>query len=65
MQKRADLRDDQRLPAIPPVAAPPDDIGFISVAADEARRQRAELYKRIIAAVGALLLVLLVWRLFI
>ena len=68
---RDEVSDDPSLvttapmPAIPPVAAPPDDIGFISVAADEARRQRAELYKRIIAAVGALLLVLLVWRLFI
>ena len=48
--------------AIPPVPPPPYDPGLPSATADPMRQQRAELYKRIIAAAGALLLVFLVWR---
>lgn len=52
------------MPAIPAASVPPPDVTLPPAFADDARRQRAELYKRIIAAAGALLLLLLVWRMF-
>lgn len=50
------------MPAVPRGPAPPVELPADAAEPDAARRQRAELYKRLIAAAGAVLLVLLVWR---